>query len=295
MNIPVMFTAIQNKLKECLETTLNESQNSVNVEQIHGGSINTVYSFCYGAAKFLVKINENERFPQLFEKEAAGLSLMAQASALVVPKVILYNSTEKFQFLVLEYLEERTPSEMYWERLGKGLALMHKVSNTSFGLDQDNYIGSISQLNKFRGTFSEFFVTQRLEPLISKAIDERYLERNVIRNFERLFQRLDEIIPAEKPALLHGDLWSGNIMPVSNGAAVFDPAVYYGHREADIAMTRLFRGFHDVFYESYNAEFPLEKNWEKRQSIFNLYPLLVHVHLFGGSYIGDVKTIISYY
>ena len=114
------------------------------------------------------------------------------------------------------------------------------------------------------------------------------------RKFSALFERLPDIFPAEKPALLHGDLWSGNYITGKNGEAwLIDPAVYYGNREADIAMTRLFGGFNATFYSAYNDEYPLESGWEERLDYFNLYPLLVHINLFGSSYLNQIQNILS--
>jgi fructosamine-3-kinase len=126
------------------------------------------------------------------------------------------------------------------------------------------------------------------------AFDLKLLDQADLQAFERMAKALPEIIPNEKPALLHGDLWSGNKMPVGNGmAAVFDPAVYFGHREVDIAMTRLFGGFCAAFYDAYSESFSLEPGWESRMAIHNLYPLLVHLILFGRSYYSDIASTLK--
>jgi fructosamine-3-kinase len=119
------------------------------------------------------------------------------------------------------------------------------------------------------------------------------LERSVHQSADKLFASLDEIFPDERPALLHGDLWSGNIMMTNRGPSIYDPAVYFGLREVDLSMTRLFGGFDPAFYQGYHETFPLEKNWEERSDIFNLYPLLAHVVMFGGSYIRQVERILK--
>lgn len=288
-----MFAEIQNKLKECLEAILNESGNVANPAQIAGGSINHAFSFEYAGRKYFVKINEAEVFPAMLEKEAAGLKLLFGEKSLVVPEVIAHATSGGLQFLVLSFLEKAAENETYWQQLGNGLAKLHRQTSLSFGLEYDNYIGSLEQRNSPQSAFSEFFVLNRIEPLLGKAIDERYFDKNIARNFERFFRRLNELFPSEKPALLHGDLWSGNVMSTMLGPAVIDPAVYYGHRESDIAMTKLFGEFHPSFYERYQDAFPMEKGWNSRVDLFNLYPLLVHVNLFGGSYVSSVKEIIS--
>jgi fructosamine-3-kinase len=163
-------------------------------------------------------------------------------------------------------------------------------------LEQDNFIGSLIQENKQQPDFINFFISQRLEVQLKIARNQGALNQSDTRYFNSLFNKLNNIVPIEKPALLHGDLWSGNFMVNSSGApCIFDPAVYYGHREADIAMTQLFGGFSPEFYHAYNETCPLEKDWQKRTDIFNLYPLLVHVNLFGGSYAAQVLRIIRHF
>ena len=150
------------------------------------------------------------------------------------------------------------------------------------------------QQNNSHTNWTDFFIQERLQIQIKLARDHHQIESTTISKFEKLYHRLDDIFPKEQPALLHGDLWSGNFMVDEKGAPVImDPAVYYGHREMDIAMTKLFGGFDNQFYDAYNAHFQLEKGWKSRIDICNLYPLLVHVNLFGGSYLQQVKNIIT--
>src|ERR1700741_2101563 len=205
-----MFTGIQNKLKECLQATLNEYGNITNVKPVGGGSINATYSFSCAGLSCFVKINDAGLYPEMFEKEAAGLKLLKEHSSFVIPEVILLSQTEKKSFMVLSYLEKSAEGEQYWEQLGRGLAKQHKVTDALFGLDHDNYMGSLKQSNKQQETFTGFFITQRIEPLLAKALDKKYLGREITRNFENLFRRLDEIIPPEQPAFLHRDLGNGN-------------------------------------------------------------------------------------
>jgi fructosamine-3-kinase len=174
--------------------------------------------------------------------------------------------------------------------------MMHRQTNDKFGLDHDNYIGSLNQSNKFHSTWAEFFIEERLMPQLKIAFDNKIIQRSFTRLADQLFPRLHNLCPVERPALLHGDLWSGNFMPTQDGSpCIYDPAVYYGHREMDIAMTKLFGGFDDNFYDAYNENFPLEKEWLKRVDLCNLYPLLVHVNLFGGSYIRQAETTLKQY
>ena len=177
---------------------------------------------------------------------------------------------------------------------GKQLAQLHQNTNTSFGLEESNYIGSLLQQNNLHNNWIDFFINERLKPQIKLARDNGKIDLSTITKFERLYTKLDEIFPEEPPALLHGDLWSGNFMvDEKGGPVIIDPAVYFGHREMDIAMTKLFGGFNQQLYQSYNEHFPLEKGWEQRVDICNLYPLMVHVNLFGGGYLEQVKSILN--
>jgi fructosamine-3-kinase len=141
-----------------------------------------------------------------------------------------------------------------------------------------------------------FYAFNRLLPLIRLAYDQQIVEKSMVQQVEALCKQLPQLFPVEPPALLHGDLWSGNFMVGSNGrACVYDPAVYYGHREMDLAMTRLFGGFDTRFYYAYQAVYPLQPEWQQRIGICQLYPLLVHLVLFGGNYYGSIKEILQSY
>jgi fructosamine-3-kinase len=182
---------------------------------------------------------------------------------------------------------------MCFEKLGSALASLHKITESQFGFSTDNYIGTIKQCNIQESNWVDFFYLHRIEPHVKWCYDEKLISRNILCSFENMYRCLHELFPVEVPALLHGDLWTGNQMNTPDGPAVYDPAVYYGHREMDIAMTRLFGGFGEEFYISYNNEFPLEKDYVKRTAICNLYPLLVHVKLFGTAYLPEIITTVK--
>ena len=192
----------------------------------------------------------------------------------------------------MEFIDCKIPSDDFWISFGYKLAKMHSHSNKYFGLDHNNYIGSLKQENTLYIDGIEFFINCRLLPQI-KLLDIS-LGNQLFKNFDKLFSKLNEILPNEKPALIHGDLWNGNFLVDNFGAPVLvDPAVYYGYREIDIAMSKLFGGFSNQFYESYNEIFPLEKDWQYRVDIWNLYPLLVHANLFGESYLNQVNSTLK--
>ncbi|MFZ4549331.1 MAG: fructosamine kinase family protein, partial [Bacteroidales bacterium] len=235
-------------------------------------------------------------FPGMFEKEAAGLKILSDSNTIPVPEVICANTAGKHAYLLLQFIETGKQKNDFWHNFGTLLADLHHNTSDTFGLAHDNYTGSLVQENKQQPDFISFFISQRLEPQIKIARNQGAFNQSDTRYFDSLFNKLNNIIPMEKPALLHGDLWSGNFMVNASGApCIFDPAVYYGHREADIAMTQLFGGFSPEFYHAYNETCPLGKDWQKRTDIFNLYPLLVHVNLFGSSYASQVLCIIRHF
>lgn len=240
---------------------------------------------------FFFKHNGKKKYPGMFEAEAKGLMLLEQSNTLRIPKVIGAGEYGNDSFLLLEFLERGKTTANFWEDFGKHLAGMHRNSQEYFGVEHSNYIGSLPQINTPKSDFVTFFIENRLEPqlkLAGNALSQLSL------SFERLYKKLPEIIPDERPALIHGDLWSGNFLIGPEGkACLIDPAVYYGHRESDIAMSKLFGGFDAEFYSSYNDAYPLIQGWQARVDIFNLYPLLVHVNLFGGGYVRQVEEIVK--
>jgi fructosamine-3-kinase len=263
---------------------------------LSGGCINDCYALYTPMDTFFIKYNLVRRFPEMFTAESKGLLLLKSTTQINVPEVLYTGKTGEYSFLLLEYIPEGQKVQGFWKSFGRQLAGLHRLSHTSFGLDHDNYIGSIPQKNHFYPQWDEFLIMNRLQPLISQAYNQGLLNRGDISGFDRLYTRIQDILPTEKPSLLHGDLWSGNFMVnVEGQPTLIDPAVYFGHREMDIAMTKLFGGFANDFYQYYNDEYPLEKGWENRLEFNQLYPLLVHALLFGASYALQVRSIIRKY
>jgi protein-ribulosamine 3-kinase len=261
-----------------------------------GGDINEAYLLKAEQGRFFLKKNEANTYPSMFEVEAKGLNLLREAESLRIPEVLDVFENEEYQYLVLEYIEPGSEASSFWQYFAEQLAMMHKKSSESFGLDHDNYIGRLSQSNKEHSSWSDFFISQRLEPMIKMGVDEKQIPRIDLPIFDALFRLLEDFFPKEAPSLIHGDLWSGNFMADQDSKPViYDPAVYFGHREMDIAMTKLFGGFDRNFYQYYQEAYPMEQGWNERVDIANIYPLLVHVNLFGGSYYQSVLRIIRDY
>lgn len=270
-----------------------EDKKILNVQSVGGGCINETYIVTLNSReKFFIKVNDIQQ-KENFVQEKFSLEYLRNKSSLRVPRVLNLCESKDKAILVLEYIEKSTENEEFHFLLGKGLAELHKNTGEFFGWFHDNYIGSLKQYNRREREWTTFYVTQRLEPLVKQCFDQSMLSKQDIRGFERLYLELDNIFPKEPPALLHGDLWTGNRMNSIEGVVVFDPACYFGHREMDVAMLNLFGKPGDEFYEGYHAVYPLEENFRDRMDICNLYPLLVHAILFGYGYVYDIKSIIK--
>ncbi len=282
---------IPSEIKRRIITQLGNALNTtitVNGESsIVGGCINNAIKINTNKGDFFVKWNTNSK-ANMFQTEYNGLKVLKDTNTIRIPNVLCFDD----DFLILEFIPPSNPNNAFWEVFGQKLALMHKQTHSKFGLVFDNYIGSLYQDNTQNKNWTEFFIQNRLQAQLSIG----NFSGTLLSDFDKLFQKLPNLFPNEKPALLHGDLWSGNFL-AKNGDTpmLIDPAIYYGNREMDIAMSKLFGGFNSDFYFAYNESLPLENGWEERIQICNLYPLLVHVNLFGGAYINQVKNILSYY
>lgn len=291
---------LSNPLGLHLESLLTEQQGRPIVirdqRPVHGGSVNEAFRLETDAGPFFLKTNSADQFPSLFSSEAHGLQLLRQAGVLRVPSFISQGECDGTTVLLLEYIETAEEDAGFQARFGRKLAQLHHRTNATFGLDRDNHIGLLPQVNTPNLDWAAFMVQCRFMPLVKMASDNKRIHMGDVVRFERLYGRLAGLFPAELPALLHGDLWKNNLLAaVDGGAVLIDPAVYYGHREMDLAMTRLFGGFHRDFYEAYQEEEPLAPDWEERVDLCNLYPLLVHLNLFGGSYADRVSSVLRKY
>lgn len=262
------------------------------VKALSGGDINEVYKLDTHKGSLVLKLNDADRYPGMFRAEGHGLETLASARCFRVPKVQHLGSTDGSSYLLMEYVEPGRPGTNFWEDFGRKLAQLHQNSQPLFGLEMDNYIGSLPQANKQEETLLKFYVRQRLRPQIEMARETGY----TLADYETFEARLSALLPEDPPALLHGDLWSGNYLVDQHSCPVLiDPAVCYGPREMDLAMMRLFGGFPEAVWRSYYQIYPLQDGWEERVPIWQLYYLLVHLNLFGTGYLGQVERILQAY
>ncbi|HSB93491.1 MAG TPA: fructosamine kinase family protein, partial [Flavitalea sp.] len=245
---------------------------------------------------FFCKINNSKFYPGMFHAERAGLATLAATNTVRVPACRDLVETGDLQCLLLEWIEQRKATSTFWRTFGESLAMMHSKTGSSAGFEADNYMGSLPQSNQSKKNWPEFFVEQRLQVQVRLAAENKLLEKSDIHSFERLYKKVHELMPDEPNVLLHGDLWSGNFLcDQEEQAVLFDPAVYYGLRHVDLAMTTLFGGFDGDFYEAYRYHSPLPSDYEPLWKVLNLYPLLIHLNLFGSSYRRPILDVLKHF
>ncbi|WP_295454408.1 fructosamine kinase family protein [uncultured Thiodictyon sp.] len=258
---------------------------------VGGGCINDAVILTAGERSYFVKTNAAARHT-MFEAEAAGLAELAAAGALRVPAPVCWGQTATRNFLVLERLELGGPTR--GATAGRQLAELHRSGSATFGWSRDNFIGATPQSNTPSHDWAAFWRDQRLGFQLELAARNGYA-RGLQDAGEQLRCDLDAVLTHRpQPALLHGDLWGGNLGWLPDGAPViFDPAVYYGDREADLAMTELFGGFGADFYAAYREAWPLDPGYTVRKTLYNLYHILNHLNLFGSGYLGQARGMID--
>lgn len=261
---------------------------------VGGGCINSAVLLEGKEGMYFVKLNPSAG-AEMFAAELAGLREIINSHTVRAPTPICWGNAHGYAYLVLEYIAHGKPNEHSMEHLGRDLARMHAVCGKHYGWSRDNTIGSTPQINTANDNWVDFWHTQRLQFQLKLAADRGY-GGNLQRKGEALLADLGAFFHdyTPPPALLHGDLWSGNYMIDENGdAVIFDPAVYYGDRETDMAMTELFGGFPARFYDAYREAYPLDSGYSTRKTLYNLYHVLNHLNLFGGGYRRQAEGMID--
>lgn len=288
--------ALQEKLSENLSRLYGENVRIHEARALSGGCIHHTSLLRTSVGEVCLKYNTDSEAGRMFRAEARDLQLLNGQSALNVPGVIDQASFSGGEYLVMEYLAPGQKADTFWEHFGHGLAELHQRSNERFGLDYPNNIGALPQDNTPDGRWGQFYIERRILPMVNRLIQAGRGEEQLLDMVEAMRASIDDRFPPTAPALLHGDLWSGNVITGPDGhAAIIDPAAYYGHPEMEIAFTRMFGGFHRRFYEAYAEVNPPEPGFDDRRDLYDLYPLLVHAVLFGGGYVQEAKNILQRY
>ena len=280
-----------------LETAIEEVTGSsvTSADSCSGGCINqaAVVRLADGGELFA---KWNATSPQrFFEAEAMGLRTLADVGALRVPEVISSADNGAESYLLLETLEAGESGAAAQEALGAGLAKLHRATEEEFGFLVDNFIGETPQGNDWKPTWEEFYLAERLLPQLSFGEERGWVDSEFVALFNKQEEKIRALLAdvTEPPALIHGDLWSGNVFWSTRGPAITDPAAYYGNREAEIAMTELFGGFGRGFYQAYNESWPLDEGYQQRRAVHNLYHVMNHANLFGGGYVAQAADILK--
>jgi len=279
------FLSMNGYLKLHIESILGESVREMNYG---GGKIKTESGKVY-----FLKAGDVSR---TYQCEANGLKELAKANVIRIADVIATGD----DFILTEFIESGSPGPHFYEAFGKAFARLHRYHGPAFGFYEDNFIGANPQLNipdkEEAYNWIAFFFRKRLLYQYKIAEKQGYVTPTLKKGFIRLESRIEELLKPglEPPTLLHGDLWSGNYLSDKDSNAVLiDPAAYYGHREADLAMTRVFGGFPVSFYKAYQEEYPLPEGWEKREYVYKLYHILNHLNIFGRVYLAEAEYLVS--
>jgi protein-ribulosamine 3-kinase len=280
-------------IESILFENLGHNPEILDFQFFYGGNFNLAVKVKVKEGDFFIKWNQGDH-NGMFDSEALSLNLLRETGVIHVPEVLNHGKILDKEYLIMDFVTPAPKQANYWEDFGQKLARLHTNSNAQFGLHFNNYIGALPQSNEWIEDGIEFFIEKRLKVQVGLALYERRLSEEVYGKFQKLYEKLPDLLPQDKPALLHGDLWSGNVMVENTGhVSLIDPSTYYGLREAELAFTTMFGGFETTFYEAYNEVFPIQNGFGERIPLYNLYPLMVHVNLFGGGYLDAVEKTLS--
>ncbi len=282
---------------QALSESIGQSVAIKSTQALGGGCINHASKIETSAGNFFLKWNNNCA-ADIFLREAESLTELKKAAGdlITIPRVMASKKVDELPgFLVLEFVESNF-SHADHEKLGRGLAMIHRFENRQFGFYSNNYCGDTLQLNSWKQNWTEFFRDNRLFHLLKLIQNERPFAASEYKIFEKLLSRIDKLIPESSiPVLIHGDLWSGNFMMSEKGPVLIDPAAYYANREMEFGIITMFGGFTRRFFDSYNEINPLPEDWKERNPLYQLYHVLNHYYLFGGGYRSQALLIAGKY
>ena len=283
-------------IAQILSKHTGESTQIDDFQFFYGGNFNLAVRLRVKNTEYFIKWTQGDH-QGLFEAEAKNLRMIHATGAIQVPQVLGVGQLDEKEYLMMECIESADKHANYWHDFGEKLAHLHKnTSSLGHGLDYTNFIGAATQENAWKKDGVDFFIENRLNKQVDRALYDRKITPELAEKFHGLYEKLPDLLPHEAPALIHGDLWSGNAMVNERGlVTLVDPCCYYGLREAELAFTTMFGGFDTKFYEAYHATFPIEKGFHERIPLYNLYPLMVHVNLFGEGYLPAVNKILASY
>jgi fructosamine-3-kinase len=281
-------------LQTAVEKVLGKEPQLYGFHHMGGGEINQLYKVITDKGVYFAKVHDLERYPKFFDKEMFSLSTIQKTNTIEVCKPIGICECEGMEFFFIEYVESGPPSETYWNDMGQKLANLHMHSNRYFGFVEDNYLGITPQINHRNSNWGQFFIKNRLMPNVRKAAENMYLDLELVKKFEKYYQLVEVVFPEETPSLLHGNLWKEQILVTQEGSPILcNPSAYFGHREMDIAMTKMVGSFPVSFYESYNATYPLIEDWEIRIGFCQMYYSLVNLNNYGMPYLPSVEDKLN--
>lgn len=280
----------QSLVRMCIDK-LSEMYNSpvrlLGTHPVGGGCINHALKMDTSVGEFFLKWNASAP-TDIFLKEAEGLKEMKQKDNpyLQIPKVILSKEVDSMPgFLLMEFLPTARSTSGYDQQLGRGLAILHRKTSDAFGFHHPNYCGTTVQDNTWTNNWPEFYAHRRIGALVKQIVAKRGMGNEEQKTYEKLMDKIPQLLDYPTvSSLIHGDLWSGNYMHTAYGPALIDPACYYADREMELGMMQLFGGFSQGVWMAYQEEFPLPKGWQQRIPLYQLYHVLNHYLLFGGSY-----------
>ncbi len=282
------------QLQNAFELQFGKTPQVYGIHHIGGGELNQNYKILSDIGLFFVKVNVKENLPKLFEKEQLAIKTLRKTNTIAVVNPIGIVEINNKKVFFLDFVEQAPRAKNFWGDFGTSLANLHKCTSSNFGFEEDNYIASYLQKNKTSNNWGTFYTKNRLIPAVKFASGLMLLQSGHLNKFEKVYEIAEFAFSNEIPSLLHGNLWHHHIITATDGKALLcNPSSYYGHREMDIAMTKMLGGFHQEFYEAYNANYPLSSDWEIRLDFCQIYYELVNLCNYGTAYLPAVEARLN--